>query len=43
MKPRTALPHITDSPKAAFLSGWWAGLGVGFINGVALLVILAKS
>lgn len=42
MKKRTTLPCITDTPKAAFLNGWYSGLAVGFITAVALAVIVFK-
>lgn len=43
MKPRDNLPDVTDHPKAAFLNGWWAGIGVGFISAISLVVVLAKA
>lgn len=42
MKPRSNLPHITDSPKSAFLAGWWAGLAVGAVNGLGFAVLALK-
>jgi hypothetical protein len=29
------LPCITDSPKEAWANGWWSGIALGFILGVA--------
>ena len=39
LKP-SRLPSITEPPKAAFLSGWWAGVAVGFVTGFGLAVAL---
>jgi hypothetical protein len=41
MKP-SQLPCVTDEPRAAFSNGWWSGLAVGFINGIALAVLICK-
>ncbi len=35
-----ALPHITDEPAREFARGWWAGIAVGAVNGLALAVLL---
>ena len=43
MKPRQSLPCVTDEPKAAFLSGWWAGIAVGMVNGLAIALIVWKA
>ncbi len=37
---RPSLPCITDSPKAAFLNGWWSGIGVGAVIGFGAAVAL---
>lgn len=41
--PRAVLPSLTDSPKQAFLGGWWAGIAVGLVNGIAIGVVLIKA
>lgn len=41
MKP-TPLPEIADRPKRAWAAGWWAGIAVGFINGLGFAVLLLK-
>lgn len=30
------------SPKQAFLGGWWAGIAVGAVNGLAIGLVIAK-
>lgn len=42
MKPRDTLPCISEPPRAAFLCGWWNGIAVGAMLGVALAVIVLK-
>jgi hypothetical protein len=39
LRPRATLPHAIESPRLAFLNGWWSGIGVGFISGIAMAVI----
>lgn len=36
----TALPQITDTPAREFATGWWAGIAVGGVSGVALAVLM---
>jgi hypothetical protein len=36
----TALPTITDQPKAAFLAGWWGGITVGISIGAGIAICL---
>lgn len=43
MKPRATLPHVADEPRQAWANGWWAGIAVGVINGMALAVILLRG
>ena len=43
MPPPSPLPCITEPPKEAFLGGWWAGISVGFVIGVALAVLYFKG
>ncbi len=43
MKPRTTLPTVADEPKRAWLAGWWAGIAVGAINGLAAAVLILKG
>ena len=40
---RARLPDITDSPKAAFLNGWWSGIAVGILIGLAIAVMAWTS
>jgi len=39
LTPRAELPSPTEDARASFLSGWWAGIAIGFINGVGAAVI----
>lgn len=34
------LPRITDVPAREWSRGWWAGIAVGVVNGVAVAVLL---
>ncbi len=34
-----ALPSITDSAARAWSRGWWAGITVGAVNGLAVAVL----
>lgn len=38
MKPST-LPTVDAIEQYAWLQGWWQGIGVGFVIGVAVAVI----
>lgn len=37
------LPEITEPPRAAWLAGWWSGIGVGLVLGIAAAVIVARA
>lgn len=39
LRAPAALPQITDTPAREFSRGWWAGIAVGAVNGVALAVL----
>ena len=36
----TPLPTLHDAEQAAFRSGWWNGMVVGFVLGMATAVLL---
>ncbi|HSV48413.1 MAG TPA: hypothetical protein VLJ58_21670 [Ramlibacter sp.] len=40
MNQRNSLPCITDSPKEAWANGWWSGIAVGIVLGVAAAVVI---
>lgn len=33
------LPEITETPRQAFLAGWWGGILVGMVLGAGLVVL----
>ena len=37
------LPNIADDARSAWLNGWWSGLAVGAINGLAGAVLLITA
>lgn len=43
MKPRAELPDLADTPKSAFLCGWWSGNATGFVIGMAVAMVLLKA
>lgn len=42
LQPRETLPSITEPPKAAFLAGFWAGIAIGAVNGIAAAIVLLR-
>lgn len=34
------LPELADAPRAAWHSGWWAGIAVGTVSGMGIAVLL---
>lgn len=34
------LPEIVETPRQAFLAGWWGGIGVGLITGACCMYLL---
>lgn len=42
LTPRAELPSPTEDARASFLSGWWSGIAIGFINGVGAAVIVRQ-
>lgn len=34
------LPDITETPRSAFLAGWWGGIMAGSIIGASLMYLL---
>lgn len=37
------LPNIADDARSAWLNGWWSGLAIGAINGLAGAVLLITA
>lgn len=37
------LPDITETPRQAFLAGWWGGICLGTIIGASLIYILLDT
>lgn len=35
-----ALPEINETPRSAFLAGWWGGIFTGAICGAGFIVVL---
>lgn len=37
------LPEITETPRQAFLAGWWGGICVGSVIGAGLIVMALSA
>lgn len=37
------LPQITETPREAFLAGWWGGICIGCVIGGGLVVFLLQG
>ena len=42
LTPRAELPSPTEDARASFLSGWWSGIAIGFVNGIGAAVIVRQ-
>lgn len=43
LRPRAALPAITDEPKREWAAGWWQGISCGVAIGFGLAVMLVRG
>lgn len=37
------LPEITETPRQAFLAGWWGGILVGMVLGAGVMVLVLHA
>ena len=36
------LPEITETPAQAFTAGWWGGIAIGLVIGLAAGIVIVK-
>lgn len=42
MREPEPLPDITETPREAFLAGWWGGICIGLVTGLSVGIVIAK-
>jgi hypothetical protein len=42
LRPRADLPHVAAIEHGAWREGWWQGIAIGFIVGLALAIVFFR-